>query len=388
MSVSKKTIESLMRKPKEKIKPKIQNFKFNSVHQADTVYLPTDKRYTKALVVVDTSTKIADARPMTTSSSKEVLKALKSIYRGKYLKKPNHLETDRGVEFEGEVTKYLKQNNIQHKIARTDRHRQVALAERLNQKVGKDVFVEQNFNEVNKKKTDRSWVKYLPKIIQDYNKGKTKNIDVEKKMNQIPTIKCTGQSCVLLEKGTKVRVAADYPQNPVTGKKLHGKFRKTDLKYETTIRTITRVILQPGQPPMYAISGKGNNQKGKYKNLETENLGAWYTREQLKPVKESEQHKLSSDKPKKETAKKWEVLDVLKKTTDKNGKVFYIIKWKPTIYDTKKKALEEIKKTQTTHPIKTIKENGKTKYKVMWKNSSEPASIISEDLKDLIKKFK
>jgi hypothetical protein len=43
-------------------------------------------------------------------------------------------------------------------------------------------------------------------------------------MNAIPDITCSGDSCTLLDVGTKVRVALDEPENLITGKVLHGKF--------------------------------------------------------------------------------------------------------------------------------------------------------------------
>ncbi len=129
----KNIVNELMKIPdKEQIVQKIRNFEISSRHQADTLTLQNDDGYKYALVVVDTTTRLSDARPMKSHTSETVKEALISIYKGKILKKPRVLETDAGTEYQGKVTKWLNDNDIEPKIGRTNRHRQVALAEFLN----------------------------------------------------------------------------------------------------------------------------------------------------------------------------------------------------------------------------------------------------------------
>lgn len=40
-----------------------------------------------------------------------------------------------------------------------------------------------------------------------------------------------------------------------TGIKLKGRFRATDVRWEPQIGQIENVVLKPGQPPMYKITG-------------------------------------------------------------------------------------------------------------------------------------
>ncbi len=93
---------------------------------------------------MDTTTRLSDARPMKSHTSETVKEGLISIYKGKILKKPRVLETDPGTEYQGKVTKWLNDNDIEHKIGRTNRHRQVALAEFLNYIIGRAVGQRQN----------------------------------------------------------------------------------------------------------------------------------------------------------------------------------------------------------------------------------------------------
>ena len=168
--VEKNIVNELMKIPdKEEIVPKIRNFEINSRHQADTLTLQDDDGYKYALVVVDTTTRLSDARPMKSHTSETVKEALISIYKGKILKKPRVLETDAGTEYQGKVTKWLNDNDIEHKIGRTNRHRQVALAEFLNYIIGRAVGKRQNAEELLSGEVSRQWVDDLPKIIAYYN---------------------------------------------------------------------------------------------------------------------------------------------------------------------------------------------------------------------------
>jgi hypothetical protein len=60
----------------------------------------------------------------------------------------------------------------------------------------------------------------------------------------------------LLEIGTKVLVTLDYPIDIVTGKKLYGKFRKSDIRWSRDAKKIIWVVLKPNQPPMYRVDGE------------------------------------------------------------------------------------------------------------------------------------
>src|SRR6185437_6395491 len=60
--------------------PKFQPQKPNMVHRADLLFLPDDKGYKYALVVVDIGSRYCDAVPLKTKSNAEVIKAFNTIY--------------------------------------------------------------------------------------------------------------------------------------------------------------------------------------------------------------------------------------------------------------------------------------------------------------------
>ena len=82
--------ELMKHPPKEKVKAKFLDFVKNGTHQVDLWSAPHDeygaKTYKYAVVVVDTHSSKADARPLQIKSPPEVLAALEKIYKGKYLR--------------------------------------------------------------------------------------------------------------------------------------------------------------------------------------------------------------------------------------------------------------------------------------------------------------
>ena len=89
--------------------PHFYNFVEHNTHQADILFLPTDKvnnkNYAYALVIVDVATGDTDAEPLVKQEgwngpiSKDVVNAITKIYKRGYLKVPSLLITDSGKEF-------------------------------------------------------------------------------------------------------------------------------------------------------------------------------------------------------------------------------------------------------------------------------------------------
>jgi hypothetical protein len=231
--------------------PHIQNFEKNSIHQADLLFLPDDDGYKYALVVVDTTTGLTDAEPLKNKSSEDVLDGFKKIYQRGILKMPHRLEVDSGGEFKGTLKKYFEDHDCFIRYGQPDRHRQQALAERRNQTLGKILFMRMTAQEILTGETSRQWVEYLPDVIESLNKH-VKKLPIKHFSDDPVTTKGNEN---LLDIGAHVRVALDEPIDVITGKKLNGKFRSTDIRWNPKIRTIKEDLIVPGQPPMYLLDG-------------------------------------------------------------------------------------------------------------------------------------
>ena len=120
--LKKQELNNLFKIPKKethKQTPHFYNFEEDNTHQADILFLPTDKvknkNYACCLVVVDIATGNTDAEPLELQegwngpNGKDTVEALTKIYKRQYLKKPMLLTTDSGKEFNSnEFQTYLK----------------------------------------------------------------------------------------------------------------------------------------------------------------------------------------------------------------------------------------------------------------------------------------
>jgi len=114
-----------------------------------------------------------------------------------------------------------------------------------------------NINELSTQTEDTSWTFLIEPIIKAYNEYKREyNLEhPEIPPRLLPPTQCKGDVCNLLEEGTKVRIPLEAPVEATNLKKvLGGTFRATDLRYKPETYEITKVILRPGQPPMYAVN--------------------------------------------------------------------------------------------------------------------------------------
>lgn len=255
--------------------PHAQIFEPNVIHQADLLFLPNDKGYRYALVVVDLHNKKTDAQPLKTKDSLEVREAFKKIYARTYLDIPFQIEVDDGNEFKGDVKKYFDQENVRVRVAPPGRHRSQAFVERKNQEIGTILLKRMTAQELLTGERNNEWTEDLPKLIALMNKH-TKAVKTE--ISKTPIV--TKRNRNLLSIGDKVRLVLDNPKDIIEGRRLHGKFRSSDVRWDTKIRTVKEIILKPGYPPLYLLDG--NQTK---RNLDI----TARTRQQLQLVSEHEE---------------------------------------------------------------------------------------------------
>ena len=229
----------------------------DGVHQADLLFLPHDKKYKYALVVVDVATSHMDAEPLKTKDANEVRDALIKIYKRRYLKTPYRLEVDAGTEFKKSFRTYFNDELIL-RVKEPGRHRQQSVVETMNGTIAKLLFMRMYEIEEATGQVNSEWVEFLPQVVKEINKylsHKAMNIDASEKKN---LSKASGVAREILPIGTKVRVQLDNPIENITNKKLTGKFRKTDFRWKKKEDEITNVYLNPAKPPMYEVDGNDN----------------------------------------------------------------------------------------------------------------------------------
>lgn len=244
---------TLLKPPKKDVghaMPHIQVFESGYSQQADLIFLPKDNKFLYSLVVVDLHDRLTDAVPLKSKTAAEIIKAFDVIYKRKVLQIPKIMTTDAGSEFKGNVKKYLESLGIRVRTALPGRHRQVGMVEKRNGQIAKELFVKMHDQEFITGVQSNKWTQELPKVLKLLNSNAKKTVDKSKGFPVI--IKDTE----LLEIGTKVRRALDEPRDVhVTGKKLHGKFRITDIRFDPKERTIDNILINAGYPPVYILDG-------------------------------------------------------------------------------------------------------------------------------------
>jgi len=81
----------------------------------------------------------------------------------------------------------------------------------------------------------------------------------------------------LLPVGTMVRTQLEAPIDIAAGKRLHGGFRATDIRWTRQIKPIEWVSLLPSEPPLYKVEGekimRTRNQLQVMRKIDSENHG-------------------------------------------------------------------------------------------------------------------
>ena len=323
-------LKNILKKPipdKKDNMPHYPEFVKNWYHQADLLFLPTDNNYKYALVVVDVGSRATDARPLKTKESSEIIKAFKSIYQVKYLIAPHLISVDSGSEFKGDVGKYLETITVHVKTALPGRHRQQAFVERKNRDIGAKLNERMLGEELLTGDHSMAWVDDLPIVIKHINDHAKMNNDkklIRRKLfpNDYSKPKDylgNADALKLLTQGTKVRAILDAPKDFVDGKRLHGKFREGDIRFDLKPRTIVKTLIAPGTTPMYCLDDKNGDPDNR----------VLYTKNQLQVIpKDEKMPDASIIRGNKTNDINKFVIEKLIKREVINNKVMFEVKWK------------------------------------------------------------
>ena len=239
-------------KEKKSEQPKVLIWKANTTHQADLCEMPLHKGFKYFLTVVELACKRVDAEPIKNKEAPTVLNAFKRIYqRGRIIPPTHRLEVDSGTEFNNELIRnfFTKDIGVQIRYGEPGRHRQQCFVEKANQEIQRPLIKRMNAQELLTGQPSIEWVDDFRDIVDE----------VDRKWRRDPPAIPIGlpritKNDILLSEGTKVRVKLEDPIS-VLGRRLHGRFRTGDIRWDPRIRIIKKLILSPEQPPMYLLDG-------------------------------------------------------------------------------------------------------------------------------------
>ena len=243
------------RPPKEKKseRPKVIAWKENSTQQSDLGEIPIDpKGYHYFLVLVELSRRRVDGELLKDKTAQSVFNGFKKIYQRGRIKPPtDRLEVDSGKEFDNEIIRNLftRTIGILIRFGETARHRQQSFAERAIQAIEGPLLARMNAQEKLTGVTSVEWSEdfhdIVDKVDEDWQRDPPKMPEGPPKVNK---------NTELLPEGTRVRVRL-YEPISILGKKLHGKFRTGDIRWDPRIHVIKKLMLSPEQPPTYLLDG-------------------------------------------------------------------------------------------------------------------------------------
>jgi hypothetical protein len=300
LSVDNSKLESLFKRiNKQNPAAKIKTREPGYIYQADLLFMPHDNEYKYILTVVDTYNNMVDAEPLKDKNAQQTLEGIKKVFSRKPLQTPKFsLETDPGGEFNNkQLIKYLNDKNILLRVGTRGRSNQQAIVELYNGIIAQILFLFMTNDELQTGETSRDWVDELPRVIEKLNKYliKDKNKDIEKNV-------LFSSREEMIPIGTTVRTALNKPVGVADGKKLHGNFRKTDIKWGVKPTVVEDISLRPNQPVMYKTANTKSN---------------YYTRNQLQIVNKDE---------KLPTPRKF-IIDKIIEKIYKGKKPYFRIKW-------------------------------------------------------------
>jgi len=226
---------------------------------ADLLHLPTTKEgYKYLLVIVDLATHEFDIEPLKTKESKEVLKAMKTIFKRNYVKQPKAtIRTDNGTEFQGDVHKYLKDHKIFHSISMPYRHQQLSMVESLNRSLGILLNGYMNNKELETKKPYKEWTDVVDVIRKELNKiRKVKAPYTEKTIFDYKDKPIDMKKPPLYKVGELAHYKLSYPENALGHKQPTAQFRVGDFRWSALPKKIEQIYYYSGQIPYrYRLEG-------------------------------------------------------------------------------------------------------------------------------------
>ena len=249
-------VHQLLKKPKNdkgKEVPHMENIEPMAVCQCDLLYLPDDKGFKFALVMVDVGSGLTDAEPLKERDADSVLKAYKKITAREPLKDAPKfiLQCDSGVEFKAGFATYVKSKGVTIRVGEVGRSRQQAIAESRNKTIAEALFHRQVSQELLTELPSTEWVSHLKTVIKVINKFQNEKDKTKNKKTHEPYIP---KKTILLAIGDSVRIQLEEPLD-TAGRKLHGGFRATDIRYSRAIYKISNIIIDDDQPVMYQLEG-------------------------------------------------------------------------------------------------------------------------------------
>ena len=216
---------------------------------ADILFLPkTSKGYLYLLAVVDLYTDEFDIEPIKNEKSDTVLKAMKKMFKRKYLNKPYaSITTDSGGKFKFVFHKYLDDNTIYHEVGSANRHSQMSSVESLNKELGRLFNLYMNKIEEETGKPFNEWTNIVDTVRTELNNHRierNKKLMKDYKHNYVLPLNIKPKFNI----GDMVHYRLDKPRNGLNQQINTDKFRVGDYKFSRDVKKIGNIFYYSEEP--------------------------------------------------------------------------------------------------------------------------------------------
>jgi hypothetical protein len=237
--------------------PMVEDYNFG----ADLLMLPETKQgYRYLLVVVDLANDDMDIEPIKNKNPATVLDAMKQMFKRDYINKPYaSIRTDKGSEFQGKFKDYLYNESIIHKVALPNRHSQNSNAESLNRQLGRLLNGYMNEKEKATGRSYSEWTDVVDTVRVKLNKIRKKKLPKDWVTHQHQSANFDADpDDAQYKEGDLVHRILDTPRN-MLGENQSGTFRMGDVRWETHLRKVKKVLYYPPPVPFrYVLEGLPN----------------------------------------------------------------------------------------------------------------------------------
>lgn len=135
-------------------------------------------------------------------------------------------------------------------------HRMQSLVENKNSAIAKLLFSFLDYNELKTERRSVDWYQskeHFRRVVNELN-AETKAKPTTENLSDNPFVSDANKD--LLDVGQKVRTLLDEPIDIASKKKIGTRFRATDVRWSLKKKKIRWVVLNPGYPVLYRVSGE------------------------------------------------------------------------------------------------------------------------------------
>lgn len=200
------------------------------LYQMDLLTMPMYNKFNFVIVIINMRTRISDVQPIYSKSALHVLQGFEKIVNRKIIEKIEAIFLDNGAEFKNKyMDDYCKKEDIGLIWTNSNNHKQNAIVENANGTYKKFLNNYLSYMSLEKGKYYNNWVEKLFVVRDELNKYAKENYP---KNVDLMGMAYEGSMKPKFKVGDDVYIKLDAPRSLIGNKRLHGTFRRGDIRFD------------------------------------------------------------------------------------------------------------------------------------------------------------